>query len=51
MVFEPKQSRANQIWLTIFALVILALAIETQPHSKPTKVLDHSATAPKDAAN
>jgi hypothetical protein len=34
MTIAPKQSKANQIWFVTFALVILALAIETQPHGK-----------------
>jgi hypothetical protein len=51
MVFAPKQSKANQIWLATFALVILALAIETQPHSKaPTKAIQQPA-APQGTAH
>jgi hypothetical protein len=34
MAFAPKQSKANQIWLLTYAVVILALAIETRPHTK-----------------
>ncbi len=43
MAFTPKQSKANQIWFTTLLLVILALAVETQPHAKaPAKALEQA---------
>jgi hypothetical protein len=50
MAIAPKQSKANQIWLATFALVILALAIETQPHSKaPAKAVQQAAASQETA--
>jgi len=41
MTFTPRQSKANQIWFATFLLVILALAVETQPHAKaPAKAFE-----------
>jgi hypothetical protein len=44
MAFTPRQSKANQIWLLTFALVILALAIETQPHPHTSPIVDKKGT-------